>query len=240
MSAAAGPPPGRIALVTGAAGGLGAAIVETLARGGWTVVGATHVGGEWAADLGAPGAAAGLVARVVARYRRLDLLVANHATMAMGAVDDVDPADWWRIVDVNLGGSFHLARAAAPALRDAGGSITFIASEWGITGWPGATAYAASKAGLIGLTKALARELAPAVRVNALAPGVVDTPQLRVDAGAAGVSLDEIRRRYAAAAPLLRIAQPAEIAEGVAFLAGPGGAYYTGQVLSPNGGTTLA
>jgi NAD(P)-dependent dehydrogenase (short-subunit alcohol dehydrogenase family) len=159
--------------------------------------------------------------------------------MAIARVEEHDPSDWWRIVDVNLGGSFRLARAAAGHLARTRGAIVFVASEWGITGWPEATAYSASKAGLIGLTKALARELAPNVRVNALAPGVVDTPQLRVDAEAAGVSLDEIRRRYAAAAPLGRIASPDEIARSVTFLAGPGGAYYTGQVLGPNGGTTL-
>lgn len=240
MSGPGDPRSGRVALVTGAAGGLGRATAAALEGAGWTVAGATHRHGEFAADLAERRAAEALVGRVLGRFRRLDLLVANHAAMALAPVETHDVADWWRIVDTNLGGSFRLARAAAPHLRATAGAIVFVSSEWGITGWPLATAYAASKAGLIGLAKALALELAPDVRVNAVAPGVVDTPQLQVDAAAAGVSLDEIRRRYAGAAPLRRIATPGEVAATIAFLASPDAAYYTGAVLSPNGGTTMA
>jgi len=231
---------GRIALVTGAGGGLGRAAVAALEEEGWTVAGATHRTGDLAADLAEPAAAGRLVGRVLDRFGRLDLLVANHAYMSMASVEVHPLDDWWRVVDTNLSGSFRLARAAAPALVAARGSIVLVSSEWGVTGWPGASAYAASKAGLIGLTKALARELAPEVRVNAIAPGVVDTPQLKVDAAAASVTLAEMKRRYAAAAPLGRIASPAEIAASIAFLASPAAAYYTGQVLQPNGGTTMA
>lgn len=235
------PPADRpVALVTGAGGGLGRALVTALDAAGWAVAGATHHDGPFAADLADVAAPAELVARVVGRLGRLDLVVANHAAMAMAPVEAHPVDDWWRIVDTNLSGSFRLVRAAAPHLTRSHGVIVFISSEWGVTGWPGASAYAASKAGLIGLTKALARELAPDVRVNAVAPGVIDTPQLEVDATAAGVTLDEIRRRYAAAAPLGRIADPSEIAATVVFLASPRGAYYAGQVLQPNGGTTTA
>ncbi len=230
----------RVALVTGSEGGLGRALVAELEVAGWTVAPATHRDGPFAADLAELAGAARLVDRVMNVYGRLDLVVANHAAMTMAPVDEHPMDDWWRIVDTNLGGSFRLAQAAAPHLARARGSLIFISSEWGVTGWPNASAYASSKAGLIGLTKALARELAPDVRVNAVAPGAIDTPQLAVDAAAAGVTLDEIRERYAAAAPLGRIASPAEIAATVVFLASPGGAYYTGQVLQPNGGTTMA
>ena len=229
-----------VALVTGSAGGLGRALVVALHGAGWDVAAATHRGGPFAADLAEASAAGDLVARVVDSFGRLDLVVANHAALTMAPVDGHPPDDWWRIVDTNLGGSFRLARAAAPHLARTRGAIVFISSEWGVTGWPNASAYAASKAGLIGLTKALARELAPDVRVNAVAPGVIDTPQLEVDAADAGVTLGEIRARYAAAAPLGRIASPAEIAASVVFLASADGAYYTGQVLQPNGGTTMA
>jgi len=230
---------GPVALVTGAGGGLGRALVAALAGAGWTVAGATRRDGELAFDLADRAAAGMLVGRVLAGHGRLDLLVANHATMSLAPVDRHPIDDWWRIVDVNLGGSFRLARAAAGALRRSAGSIVFVASEWGLSGWPEATAYAASKAALVGLTKALALELAPSVRVNAVAPGVIDTPQLAVDASAVGASVEEIKRRYAERIPLRRIASPAEIAASVVFLGSREAAFYTGQVLSPNGGTTM-
>jgi NAD(P)-dependent dehydrogenase (short-subunit alcohol dehydrogenase family) len=229
-----------VALVTGATGGLGRAIEVRLQLEGWQVVGSGRRSGGLRADLGDPSEALELVKIAVRRHGRLDLLVANHAAMEMAPVEEHEPDDWWRIVDVNLTGSFFLAQAAAPHLRGAAGSIVFVSSEWGVTGWPRATAYAASKAGLIGLVRALARELAPEVRVNALAPGVIDTPQLEVDAGMAGIPVDEMKRWYASAAPLGRIATPGEIAETIAFLASPQASYYTGQVFHPNGGTTMA
>jgi NAD(P)-dependent dehydrogenase (short-subunit alcohol dehydrogenase family) len=119
------------------------------------------------------------------------------------------------------------------------GRIVIIASEFGVVGWINATAYAASKAGLISLTKTLGRELGPeGILVNAIAPGIMDTPQLDVDAADAGVSPEEIRRRYADESPIGRIGRPEEIAATVAFLAGDGATALTGQILQPNGGTT--
>jgi len=230
----------RVALVTGSAGGLGRALVAGLTSAGWEIAAATHRGGTFAADLADPEQGRSLIARVIERYGRLDLLVANHAAMSMAPVDQYPLDDWWRVVDTNLSGSFYLARAAVPHLRTTRGAIVFVSSEWGITGWPEASAYAASKAGLVGLTRALARELAPAIRVNAIAPGIIDTPQLQVDAGAAGISLGEMKSRYADGIPLRRIATPREIAATVAFLASDDAAFYTGQVLHPNGGTTTA
>lgn len=225
-------------LVTGSTGGIGRSLVTRFNADGWQVAASTHHGGELAADLADPDEVARLIGRVIVRFGRLDALIVNHATMAMAPVDAHDPADWWRIVDTNLSGAFYLARDAAPHLVAANGSIVFISSEWGVIGWPRASAYSASKAGLMGLTRALARELAPAVRVNALAPGAVDTPQLEVDARDAGLTLDEIRARYAREAPLRRIGTPAEVAASVAFLVSADAANYTGQVLHPNAGTT--
>jgi NAD(P)-dependent dehydrogenase (short-subunit alcohol dehydrogenase family) len=170
----------------------------------------------------------------------VDVLVVNHAYMAMAPVDEHDLDDWWRIVDTNLGGAFLLIQGVLPGMRRRGtGRIVIIASEWGVTGWADASAYAASKAGLISLTKTLGRELAPqGIVVNAIAPGVIDTPQLQVDADAAGVPLAQIQAEYAAQTPLGRIGSPSEIAATVAYLADPQVGSLVGQVIQVNGGTT--
>ncbi|NIZ92976.1 SDR family NAD(P)-dependent oxidoreductase [Kineococcus rubinsiae] len=242
-----------VALLTGAAGGLGVATARRLAQDGYRVVVtdrtpgsrlddlAAEVGGAaLAADLADPAAARRLVGEVEERTGGIDVLVANHAYMTMAPVEEHDPDDWWRVVDTNLGGTFALAQAVAgPMTRRGSGRIVVICSEWGVVGWPGATAYSASKAGLVALVKSLGRELAPAgVVVNGIAPGVVDTPQLQVDADAAGLTLAAMHAEYARDIPLGRIGRPEEIAAAVAFLASPRVGALVGQVLQLNGGST--
>jgi NAD(P)-dependent dehydrogenase (short-subunit alcohol dehydrogenase family) len=244
---------GRVALVTGAAQGMGAAHARRLAADGAQVVVtdrvaspaldavAAEVGGTaLAADMADPGAVGALVREAHGRLGRLDVVVANHAYMTMGRLLDHDPDDWWRVVDTNLSGTFHLVRAAVPVMRATGGGrVVVIASEWGVTGWPEATAYAASKAGLISLVKTLGRELAPqGIIVNGIAPGVTDTPQLQVDADAAGVPLAEIHRRYAAGIPVGRIGRPEEISAAVSLLSDFRLSSMIGQIVQVNGGTT--
>jgi NAD(P)-dependent dehydrogenase (short-subunit alcohol dehydrogenase family) len=232
-------PDGRVALVTGADGGLGTALVRRLERDGWSVAASTEHDGEFAGDVSDPRACDRIVDRVLDGFGRLDLLVNNAAYMALSPVSEHALADWWRVVDVNLSGSFFLARRAADSLREARGSIVNVSSRMGIAGDADGTAYAASKAGLIGLTKALALELAPEVRVNAIAPGPIDTPQLLVDARRNGRSLDEERAEAVLKTPLRRLVSPEEIAGTVAFLVSADGAHYSGQVLSPNGGLLM-
>jgi NAD(P)-dependent dehydrogenase (short-subunit alcohol dehydrogenase family) len=137
-------------------------------------------------------------------------------------------------------GHFRLIQAVIPGMRAAGhGRIVIIASGWGVIGHPNATAYAASKAGLIALTKGLGRELGPqGILANAIAPSYIDTEQLRVDAADAGISLDEMRQRYRDLVPVRRLASPDDIAAAVSFLAGPGSSAVVGQVLQPSGGVT--
>lgn len=251
---------GRLALVTGAAQGIGAAIARRLAADGADVAVNDLTDGESLAevvaatggfpavgDVSAPDVAT-LVDAIESDRGPVDLLVCNAAYMSMAPFIDDERLreeqstedDWWRVVEVNLAGTFRLIQAVLPGMRRAGGgNIVVIASEWGVIGWPEASAYSASKAGLIALVKTLGRELAPEnITVNAVAPGVVDTPQLLVDAASAGVSLDEMRRRYGTDIPMGRIGRPEEIASAVALLARNDIGAMVGQTLQVNGGST--
>jgi 2-hydroxycyclohexanecarboxyl-CoA dehydrogenase len=244
---------GRLALVSGAAQGLGRAIATRLAAEGARLavndrrpspeldrLAAETAGVTAVADVSDPDAVDGMVAEVERAHGPIEVLVANHAYMSMRPFVEHDPEDWWRNVDVNLSGTFFLLRAVLPGMRrNGGGRIVIIASEFGVVGWANATAYAASKTGLISLTKTLGRELGPEnILVNAIAPGIMDTPQLDVDALDAGVSPEEIRRRYAAESPMGRIGRPEDIAALAAFLSTDGAGAFVGQILQPNGGTT--
>jgi NAD(P)-dependent dehydrogenase (short-subunit alcohol dehydrogenase family) len=244
---------GTVALVTGAAQGIGRATALRLAADGATVVAndrepspeldevAKACGGVAAvADVSDHEAVQEMVARVEAGVGPVGLLVANAAYMSMGRFLEQDEVDWWRHIDTNLSGTFYLVRSVLPGMRRlSGGRIVIISSEWGVIGWPNATAYAASKAGLISLGKTLGRELAPEnIITNVVAPGVIDTPQLENDARDAGVSSEEMKSLYAAETPLGRIGRPEEVAATVAFLAREGSAALVGQIVQPNGGTT--
>ena len=244
---------GRVALITGAGQGMGVAHARRLAADGAVVALndlsprsemtelADELGGVTAVgDVSDPVAVSRMVEGVQNRLGPIHILVANHAYMSMSPLTEDDEQDWWRVVDTNLGGTFNLIQAVLPGMRSQGeGRIVILASEWGVTGWPGATAYAASKAGLISLTKTLGRELASeGIVVNAIAPGVIDTPQLLVDAEAAGVSGAEMRAQYASGIPLGRIGAPEEIAAAVALLADHRLGSMVGQVVQVNGGFT--
>jgi NAD(P)-dependent dehydrogenase (short-subunit alcohol dehydrogenase family) len=243
----------RVALITGAAQGLGHATALRLAADGFTVAVndltddgrltdlAERTGGlAFVADISDPVAGPAIVAAVASRVGPVQVLVANAAAMAMSPFLEAKPDEWWHQIDVNLSGHFRIIQAVIPGMRALGhGRIVIISSGWGVIGHPNATAYAASKAGLIALTKGLGRELGPqGILTNAIAPSFIDTEQLRVDADDAGITLDEMRRVYSELIPVRRLARPEDIAAAVAFLAGPGSSAVVGQILQPNGGVT--
>lgn len=247
---------GRVALVTGAGQGMGRVIAHVLAAHGAAVAvndlnpdtaGATagSIAEAGGTSVTVPGdvSSASQVRQMVEQARQLGpigILVNNAAYMSMQRLIDLPEAEWDRVIDVDLKGPYLMSRAVLPdMLSQQWGRIVSTASEFGIVGGAGATHYSAAKAGVIGFTRALAHEVAAAgIRVNAIAPGYVDTPQLGVDAGYEGKTLDQFKRDAAAHIPIGRLGLPRDIALTVLFLCLESGDYYTGQVLTPNGGTS--
>lgn len=239
----------RVALVTGASQGLGAATAATLRRAGAAVAvnyfpdasGANEANAKavvaelgdraaaFPADVRDPGQCANLVAAVAAQLGRLDVVVNNAAILRDRTVKNLSDADWRDVIDTNLTGVFNICRAAAPALAD-GGRVVNLASISAAVGFFGQSNYAAAKAGVVGLTKVLSRELARRrITVNAVAPGVVLTEM--------GKSIPEqSRAEMLKQIPLGRFAEPQEIADAILFLCSDLAAYVTGQTLHVNGG----
>lgn len=242
---------GVTALVTGAAQGIGRAAALRLARDGARVAVNARVaddrlaatveacrGVPAPADLADSVAVRRMVAQVEADLGPVEVLVANAARMSMNPYLDADPAAWWEQLDVNLTGHLHVLEAVLPGMRRLGrGRIVIVSSYWGIIGWQNATGYAGSKSGLIALGRSLARELAPdGIGVSMVAPGVIDTPQLEVDARDAGKPLAEMHSIYAEGIPAGRIGTADEVAATISFLASDTTGAWSGQILHPNGG----
>jgi pteridine reductase len=226
----------RVALVTGAGVRVGNAIARDLARRGWSVAAhyRTHAprGFDAAlpADLAQPDGPATLAAAFRRAFRRLDLLVNSAAAFDALPLEETDAAAFDSQMDLNARAPLLLARALAPLLRRSGGSIVNIADVGGgLVPWRGFAAYAASKAALVRLTECLALELAPDVRVNAVAPGTVLWPEHYPE---------KVRRSLVARIPLRRAGSPTDVAAAVQYLAEA--PFVTGAVLPVDGGRHLS
>jgi len=244
-----GPLDGKVAIVTGGSRGIGAEVGARLAEDGAAVVVSGRDGDRLqrtVRDLEAQGRAAlGVVADVVSRedcerlvdaarqhFRRVDILVNNAGVTHDQLIVRMKDEDWDRVIEVNLRGAFLMTRAMSKVLvrQKSGGRIINITSTAGAMGNAGQTNYSAAKAGLIGFTKAAARELAHwSILVNAVAPGLIDTDMTAPLPAAA-------REALLAQVPLKRSGSAREVAEMVRFLAGDGATYVTGQVFHVNGG----
>jgi 3-oxoacyl-[acyl-carrier protein] reductase len=228
-----------VAIVSGAAGDLGTAIARRLAEDGFAVAGCDLAGGEEGelhaeVDVLDPGALDAFVARVATELGAPEVVVTAAGVQRTGPSETVDHADWRHVLDVNLTGTWNVIRAALPSLLALGrGRVVTISSEVGLSGLERYAAYAASKGGVIALTKSLARELAPrGVCVNSVAPGPIEAGMLlRGEAYS-----DEWIEAHV---PIGRWGRPSEVAACVALLAGDDGGYFVGQILSPNGGTVI-
>jgi 3-oxoacyl-[acyl-carrier protein] reductase len=231
---------GKTALVTGGSRGIGRAIALELAEAGASVTVSYRSGREEAeqvaqeagghaveADVSDPDEAK----RLVEEAGELDILVNNAGLTRDGLLARMSDEDWRDVLDTNLGGVFHTCRAAARGMmKRRSGSIVNISSIVGLHGNPGQTNYSASKAGIIGFTKALARELGNrGVRANVVAPGYVDTRLTQVIS-------DEMKQLMLANTPLGRFGRPEDVAGAVRFLCSDEAAFITGEVLLVDGG----
>ena len=239
---------GKSALVTGASGGIGGAIARALHAQGATVgLSGTRVEpletlkaqlGERAhvlpADLGDPAAIEGLLKSAEAALGGIDILVNNAGLTRDNLALRLKDEDWQKVIDVNLTAGFRLARGALRGMmKKRWGRIIGITSVVGVTGNPGQANYAAAKAGMIGMSKSLAQEVASrGITVNCVAPGFIETQMT-------GALNDEQKARIMTAIPAGRLGQSEEIAAAVIYLASQEAAYVTGQTIHVNGGMAM-
>lgn len=240
-------------LVTGGSRGIGAAAVREFARTGWDVAiqyqhredlaralaeEAAALGVAAAvirADVSDPAQAGEMVERAVRELGGLDCLVCNAGVaLPQQLLTDTSPEQWRGLMGVDLDGVFHCVRAVIPHfVRQQGGSIVTVSSMWGVTGGSCEVPYSAAKAGVIGLTRALAKELGPShIRVNCVAPGVIDTDMNSHLSAEDLAALGE-------ETPLGRIGKPEEVARAIRFLAGEEASFITGQILCVDGGMVI-
>lgn len=239
----------KTVLITGASRGIGAATARLFVKNGYTVAvnyradkdGAealvakiTAEGGDAfavCADVADYAAVEAMTAQVLERCGQVDVLIHNAGVAQQALLTDTTPQEWQRMIGVHLDGAYHCAHALVPSMvRRHSGVILTVSSMWGEVGASCEVAYSAAKAGLIGFTKALAKELGPSgIRANCVTPGVIDTAMC-------AVLDDDTRAALAEETPLCRLGTPEDVAETLLFLASDKSAFITGQVIGVNGG----
>lgn len=253
-----------VAVITGAAGGIGRATVSRFLSAGWDVAmidigDSLHDAVGEAKELAGPGqtvrgyladtASLADVEQVSAEILKdfggvKALLLIAGTVQAAAPVADLDPREWERVLSINLTGPFLFTRAFARALQETeGASVVAVSSQWGRFGYPNLSSYSASKAGLIVAMQSFAQELAPKVRVNTVCPGhvntVMHTDALRAEAEIRGISLEEMRDIEWGKVPALRAGDVDEIAGAIFYLTSDDASYITGASLDVNGGSVL-
>jgi 3-oxoacyl-[acyl-carrier protein] reductase len=243
---------GKVVLITGATGGIGRAMALTFAKAG-ARVGLNHLGdtsiardliaeierdGGEALALDADVSDGAAVDRIVnqlrSRYGRIDCLVNNAGVVQVKPFLETSEQDWQRVIQTNLTSMFLTCRYVLPLMQAQGdGVVINIASELAWLGRAQYAAYTAAKGGVVALTRSLAREFAPSIRINGIAPGPVDTPMLRSEFAVTQAEADE------ADIPAARLGRPEEIAATAVFLASPLASFYYGEIVSPNGGALM-
>ena len=233
-----------LAVITGISGGIGSATAERLTASGWVVAGVDLADAPPAGvthylsfDLGATDARASLGA-FFAGLPRIDALINNAGLQIVKPLLEMTVEEWHRTFAVNLRSAFLAMQLAHPQLKRQRGAVVNVASVHAVATSPGLAAYAASKGGMVAMTRAAAIEFAPdGVRVNAVLPGAIETPML--SAGAERLGADGMRQ-IEQRVPLRRIGQAQEVANAILFLAGPDSAYVTGTTLAVDGGVLAA
>lgn len=237
---------GKAALVTGAAGGIGRAIVARLQAEGATVLGVDRVAGEAdhfiTGDLTDKAFCDGLPAQAIKAMGGLDILINNAGIITHGDITAATDEDYDRTMAINVEAPYRLCRAAIPIMADAGGgAIVNTSSCWGVHPGPNHPIYVMSKAAIASLTQCLGMDHAhQGIRVNAVCPNEVNTPMIRTGFEIRGIDPDKAVEELNASAPLGRIAEPEDIADVIAFLASDDARYMCGALVEVNGGKLVS
>lgn len=249
---------GKVVIITGSGRGIGRGIAKTLASLGAritindlnkesaekTALEIREAGGKAIAapgDVTSPEQVAHVVKKTVEEFQGVDILVNNAGIIGLKAFGEITLEEWNQMFAVHLTGSFLFSQAVIPYMKKAGsGKIINIASNWGQRGAANAVHYSTVKAGIIGYTKALARELAQEnIIVNAVAPGPIETEMIEEEARLLNTTVGQVRDSLTLTIPMKRLGSINDVAYSVAFLASQAGDFYCGQVISPNGGEVI-